>query len=127
MSYIKTNWIDGDIITTNRLNNIEQGISNMEVVKTFETTYSYDESTDAPSFTDINYLDIKNSLQHGELVFVFINWPEVGTGDHYVPAYKGIYSSVQYDEETKFIYVNIYSSQLIIQPDNSVHPNQTPE
>ena len=38
MSYIKTNWIDGDIITTNRLNNIEQGISNMKVVKTFETT-----------------------------------------------------------------------------------------
>ena len=46
MSYTKTTWANGDIITAEKLNHMEDGIENAGGGNTFFLTQTYDEATD---------------------------------------------------------------------------------
>lgn len=67
MSYSKTTWSDGDIITAEKLNNIEEGIFNNSafiLIKqediTIEGSYRY---------LPVTGREVKNALQNGILIF----------------------------------------------------------
>ena len=84
MSYIKNNWTEGDIITAEKLNNIEEGVSQSNSVYEIELTDEELEQLEAATLefpftkdiTEEDYLNIKNSniikLKLGENTTYFL-------------------------------------------------------
>ena len=68
MSYTKTTWADGDIITAEKLNNIENGIYNNDglVVNVIENNGDYE--------TDTTWQQIHDAMISGKTVIIY--WEE---------------------------------------------------
>lgn len=66
MSYTPTTWETGDVITADRLNNIEQGVLNAgSTIYYVDITYDDDDGTYSAS--DGAYLNINNALLSGKI------------------------------------------------------------
>ena len=75
MPYTKTTWADGDVITSAKLNKIEQGIADASSVggmlvghKTDGTTYQ--------SETDLTWKQVYDAMRAGLLVIFISGWDE---------------------------------------------------
>ena len=80
MSYIKHTWEDNELITADKLNNIEEGVSNMIFLVTASMTWDDDTGepvADGPA--SATSLEIKEAFQSGKLPaldITFNNMPE---------------------------------------------------
>lgn len=64
MAYIPTNWARGDVVTSAKLNKLEQGVAST----VFIVTLAYDEATSTYS-TDKPYADIVAAYEAGAYLF----------------------------------------------------------
>ena len=86
MAYIKTVWENGDVITKEKLNNIENGITNAGggLVTTFTT--SEDGYTDT---LDASYNDIKGACLSGKAVYLAFSFASpLGVNYDIFPIYR---------------------------------------
>jgi len=73
MSYTKTTWVNGDVITAEKLNNMEDGITSNN---TLIVTYSYDENDendDTAIVCDTSYSDIHQALKNNRNVIALVD------------------------------------------------------
>ena len=65
MSYVKNTWTEGDVITADKLNNIEEGVSQSnsvyEIELTEEEIEQMESATLVKNITEEDYLKIRNS------------------------------------------------------------------
>lgn len=66
MAYVKTVWATGDVITAEKLNNMENGIESASNVLTTEIVLS----DNAPVRFDMTYNEIKSAMQAKKPIFV---------------------------------------------------------
>ena len=72
MSYNPTNWSDGDLVTSAKLNKIEQGITNIQGIKVVQVTFPEDENTDYYTMIcAITPNELKEAFNNLQPVFVF--------------------------------------------------------
>lgn len=72
MSYNPTNWSDGDLVTSAKLNKIEQGITNIQGIKVVQATTIVDENTNYYTMTcTITPNELKEAFNNLQPVFVF--------------------------------------------------------
>lgn len=108
MSYTPTEWKTGDVITAEKLNNIEQGIVNA----TNFVNVNAEENPETHSYTNItldnNYSQILEMLENNETVAFMLNISVVVNGQE-VAKYSVSSSSVSMG--TGLITVNFYSME----------------
>ena len=68
MAYTKTTWVDGDLITAEKLNHIEDGIANSQVI--FHATVRNDVTTSSYTVenTDMTLAELSDAFDNGTLV-----------------------------------------------------------
>lgn len=71
MAYTKTTWQTGDVVTSEKLNKIENGITNSEQI--LWVPVHIDESTGAPHM-DMTSSEVLDAVQNGKLPLMKI-WP----------------------------------------------------
>lgn len=91
MSYTPTEWKTGDVITAEKLNNIENGVVNAKEVAVFEFTPNGAEVT-----TDCTPQDVADAYDSGKVCFAKITR---GPEDSYIPfsKYGTLFVSAQAD------------------------------
>lgn len=97
MTYTPTNWVRGDIVTSAKLNKLEQGVAST----VFVVTLSYDEETSTYS-TDKPYADILAAYEAGANLFCV---PWEGSALHGM-----VY--VANSTNSKFIVTDIFPSDI---------------
>ena len=68
MSYNKTTWATGDIVTADKLNNIENGIANNNIYIVSITSNIEDSTGDETLTLDKTWQEISDAAQSGKLV-----------------------------------------------------------
>lgn len=98
MAYVKTTWETGDVITAEKLNNMEGGIEALQPMIVVKTQIE-ENNTKAgnPEFTlDKTYTEIMTALQAGVTVFICLTDVDEFYRDMVVKAdyYQGVYEIV---------------------------------
>ncbi len=66
MSYEKTTWVNGDVITAEKLNHIEEGIKNAgDLIEVHIIGENY--------ALDMTYAEILNAIQAGKMLYILVN------------------------------------------------------
>lgn len=102
MTYTKTVWQDGDIITAQKMNNIENGIEGAGSIMYVDITSTYDESTSTTTYSATKtYNEIKEALDNGTYVMArtFLSAALI----NYMPL---VNSYTYYDEEAHYEFAN---------------------
>jgi len=74
MSYTPTEWKTGDVITADKLNNMESGILNGGSVYPVRMMVVPPEGEGGPSYTlQKAFGEIKNAIEYGSMVVVFVS------------------------------------------------------
>lgn len=114
MSYVKTTWADGDVITAQKLNKIEQGIADASSVggmlighKTDGTTYQ--------SETDLTWKQVYDAMRAGLLVVFISGWDEEYEGQTCKDVEHNIVKECQLDPNNTYPYfVVTHSGQMLV-------------
>ncbi len=84
MSYTPTEWMSGDVITAEKLNNIENGIAHNSsdiVIVTFEDKSPYIDDSHNP-------VQVGELLKQGKTIFAKLKWSPSGTSSSTVQIYN---------------------------------------
>ena len=91
MSYTPTTWKDGDLVTSAKLNKIENGIVGASGL--FIIHEEWQEENNEYSLTDnVSYNDVKNALLSGKLPILLDIYDEGISSDYF--------SSIDYEDDT---------------------------
>lgn len=83
MSYTPTNWKKGDVITSTKLNKLEQGVANGILVVGVDTETGTMDKT-WQEIHDADFAIIKGSPEEGLTVIDYVNVISVDSGDYIV-------------------------------------------
>lgn len=103
MGYVKTNWQTGDIVTSAKMNNIENGIANNDKVFVVHGVGSFPEPDGFSEILlstyacDCTVRDIINALEDGKLVIVTCSLENTDINSYQKSIYVGL---VQYQTQT---------------------------
>ena len=71
MSYTPTNWKDGDVITSQRLNKIENGISESTQDLFFIIKVIEPQNSESLPYLDKTFSEIESALENGKILLVY--------------------------------------------------------
>lgn len=72
MTYVKTDWETGDIITAEKLNNIENGVANAGVILTCELALTQDEQGYYTGTLNKTWNQINTAFTNGSYVNIYL-------------------------------------------------------
>lgn len=89
MSYAKTTWETGDVITAEKLNNLERGVG---IATGLIVSYTYDEQAET-FYADKKFGEIRTVFESGSPVY-FVS--DTSTGENYINKKAGAVKMVSY-------------------------------
>lgn len=106
MAYVPTTWATGDVITAEKLNNIENGIVDSDsiflinaILNTEELNFTYDKT----------WADVKNAYKKGKIIILRVDFADMGTEMAYKYAHVYQATEIKANNELKEIQFTIIS------------------